>query len=286
MKLSDFMVDMDLGRVVAYHPNLKKVTRSTTATILLDQFLYWSNKTRNKDPEGWIWKTSDELQEETGLTYNEQKTAREKLIELKLIEEENKFWEHTLAFRVNLNQLNKLWDEANGGRIAVAKEHEEELKEIDKQQKEKKETSASSPRISTITGSPVGTKAGDLIDAQMAFQVPPEQIAKEKIRQKLEMNFHINTDTAKWRSFISYVYTCETKNKQPVEQFIDWALEKGFDALYWTPEKCKVLYPQAFVEKYKNKPIPENEFCEKLPEIKEEKSMPMPKHLGVKRILE
>ena len=72
MKLSQFLTDV--GRPVAYHPKLKKITGSTTATILLCQFIYWRGKESNKD--GWLYKDSDEIEEETGLTYNEQKTAR------------------------------------------------------------------------------------------------------------------------------------------------------------------------------------------------------------------
>ncbi len=62
MRVAEFVID--LGRTVAYYPSLKKITGSATSTILLCQLLYWTNKAK----DGWIWKTTSEIEEETGLT--------------------------------------------------------------------------------------------------------------------------------------------------------------------------------------------------------------------------
>lgn len=105
MKLTDFL--SDVGRPIAYYPSLRKITGSTTATILLCQFIYWRGK--ESDPNGWLYKTSDEIEEETGLSYNEQKTARSNLVSAELIEEHYARLDHQMKFRVNLDMINLLW---------------------------------------------------------------------------------------------------------------------------------------------------------------------------------
>ena len=51
-------------RPLAYHPVLAKILRSTTAGIFISQILYWTPRSRNEDR--WIYKTQDEVFEETG----------------------------------------------------------------------------------------------------------------------------------------------------------------------------------------------------------------------------
>jgi hypothetical protein len=105
MKLSDFLTDV--GRPIAYYPGLRRITGSTTATVFVCQLLYWTGK--EKDGDGWIYKVSDEIENETGLSYDEQKTAREKLLAAGLIEEKYARLEHRMYFKVNLETLNELW---------------------------------------------------------------------------------------------------------------------------------------------------------------------------------
>ena len=84
MKLSSFL--RELGKVVAYYPDLNiRLIDSVPATLLFCQFMYWLDKTNDRD--GWIYKTSDELREETGLSYYQQKSAREQLKQLGILEE-------------------------------------------------------------------------------------------------------------------------------------------------------------------------------------------------------
>lgn len=108
MRLSDFLTDV--GRPVAYYPGLRKITGSTNATIFLCQFVYWTGKESAGD--GWIYKTSEEIESETGLSYKEQTTAREKLVTAGLIEEKYARLEHQMYFRVNLDTLNDKWGNA------------------------------------------------------------------------------------------------------------------------------------------------------------------------------
>lgn len=110
MKLTEFL--SDVGRPVAYYPELKKITGSTTATILLCQFIYWRGK--EADPDGWLKKSSEEIESETGLSYNEQKTARKLLVSAGLMEEYYARLDHDMKFRLNLDEINQKWGKLKG----------------------------------------------------------------------------------------------------------------------------------------------------------------------------
>lgn len=117
MKLSEFLIGV--GRSISYYPGMRKITGSTTATILFCQLFYWTGKEAAGD--GWIYKTSDELTEETGLSYDEQVTARKGLIERGLIEENYARLEHKMYFRVCVDKLNAVWEIPETGNAKMGK---------------------------------------------------------------------------------------------------------------------------------------------------------------------
>jgi uncharacterized phage protein (TIGR02220 family) len=101
-----------LGRPVVYHPRLARLLCSMKAAILLEQLMYWTP--RAKDADGWISKRPDELEEETSLTYEEQRAARKILRNWQVLEERHARLEHRLYFRVNRKVLDNLWGKAEG----------------------------------------------------------------------------------------------------------------------------------------------------------------------------
>lgn len=107
MRLSEFL--NDVGRVVSYYPGIRKITGSTTASILLCNLFYWSDKGHNED--GWIYKTMDELAEETGMSRDEIMTARKKLVERGLLEERNDRINHRMYYRVLVDEMNRMWED-------------------------------------------------------------------------------------------------------------------------------------------------------------------------------
>jgi hypothetical protein len=111
MKLTDFIDDV--GRPVAYYPAMRHITGSCTATILLCQFVFWRGK--EADPEGWLFKTGPEIEEETGLTRPEQETARQKLRERKILKEKKEGIPCKLHYMLDLDRINQLWEEHSIG---------------------------------------------------------------------------------------------------------------------------------------------------------------------------
>ena len=97
------MIETLLDRPIAYHRVFVDVTGSVTAAVMLSQAVYWSKRT--KDGDGWFWKTQAEWTEETGLSRSEQETARKRLVECGVWEEERRGIPARLFFRVLTDKL-------------------------------------------------------------------------------------------------------------------------------------------------------------------------------------
>ena len=90
-------------RPIAYHPLLARITGSVNAGVLLSQFLYWTPRTT--DPDGWFWKTGDEITDETALTRKEQESARKLLKRSGLVTEVRRGVPARLFYRVDMTRL-------------------------------------------------------------------------------------------------------------------------------------------------------------------------------------
>ena len=93
------------GHPIAYFPSLAPHVGGTKAAVLLNQLSYWTPRT--KDADGWIYKTQEDLCLETGLSLKEQRTARESLKRLNLIEEKYERLNHRLWLRLNITSYNE-----------------------------------------------------------------------------------------------------------------------------------------------------------------------------------
>lgn len=87
-----------VGRPVAFYPSLSKHVGGTKACLFLCQLMYWSDKTSS---DLGVYKSSNEWEEETGLSYKEQATARKELVKRGLIVETHKRLEHRIYFKFN-----------------------------------------------------------------------------------------------------------------------------------------------------------------------------------------
>lgn len=107
MKLSDFL--FNIGRPVAFYPGLVKALGSMKQAVFICQMAYWKDK--GSDPDGWIYKTAEDIETETSLTYKEQTNVRAALVEKKALQERYARTEHQMYFRVDWDVVNALWDE-------------------------------------------------------------------------------------------------------------------------------------------------------------------------------
>ncbi len=100
------------GDYVPYYPRLAKLVGSVKAAVLLSRLVAWTGHfQRGGDPrhrDGWLWKTSEALRQETGLSRHEQDGARARLKALGLLEEQLRGLPAQLHYRVNLDRLGTL----------------------------------------------------------------------------------------------------------------------------------------------------------------------------------
>jgi len=102
-KLQSAIENILTDRPIAYHPILAKAVGSVNAGIFLSQLLYWTP--RAHDQSGWIYKTQDEIYEETALGRREQETARRILRDKLVLQEKKAGVPSRLFFRVDMNYL-------------------------------------------------------------------------------------------------------------------------------------------------------------------------------------
>lgn len=97
-----------VGRPVAYYPQIARFLGSVNASILFSQLHYWHD--RGKSGELGIYKSVDELTEETGLSYREQATARAVLKAAGFLVETNRRLEHRIYFRLVPEAIDAAFD--------------------------------------------------------------------------------------------------------------------------------------------------------------------------------
>ena len=99
-----------LGSPIAYYTIFAKELGGVEAGVFTSQFFYWYG--RGQDPTGWIYKTQADIEAETGLSRRNQETARKRLRELKVLEEKRMGVPSRLFYRLNLDRLFGMMNEA------------------------------------------------------------------------------------------------------------------------------------------------------------------------------
>jgi hypothetical protein len=96
-----------LTRPIAYHPIFAKLCGDHTAGLMLSQVFYWTKILDTTEPnrDGWFYKTREEWHTELMLSRKEQETARRKLRNLGLIEENKAGIPAKLFYRLNKTKL-------------------------------------------------------------------------------------------------------------------------------------------------------------------------------------
>jgi hypothetical protein len=106
LKLSNFL--SDVGRQIAFYPSLVKALGNRNDSIFICQMAYWKDK--GNEPDGWIYKTAEEVESETSLTYKEQIRVRKRLKLARILQEKYYKSIHRMYFKVDWDVLNGIWD--------------------------------------------------------------------------------------------------------------------------------------------------------------------------------
>ncbi|HEJ0379096.1 TPA: replication protein [Proteus mirabilis] len=128
MRASDLL--LDFGRPVAYFPGLVKRLGSVNAVIFFSQIFYWQDKA---DSKLGVYKTSEEIESETGLSYREQLTARKHLVSRGILVETNKRLEHKIYYLIDCEKLDYVMSQpienAPNAQSATGKSHNSDFAE-------------------------------------------------------------------------------------------------------------------------------------------------------------
>lgn len=98
----------NLGRAVAFHPALVKPLGSINSVLFFEQIMYWQPKADH--PDG-VYKTCEDIEAETGLSYREQVTARKHLVSIGVLVETHRRLEHRMYFKIDLAAFDRIWSE-------------------------------------------------------------------------------------------------------------------------------------------------------------------------------
>jgi hypothetical protein len=92
-----------LGDRLYFHPIHAYITGDTRAALLLERIVYWARRMEKKYPKsgGWFYKSELEWFLETGLSKEEQRTARRTLVALGLITIQKRGWPATNHYLLN-----------------------------------------------------------------------------------------------------------------------------------------------------------------------------------------
>lgn len=112
-------------RPIVFYPSLAKKLGDIKAALFLAQLAYWTPKA--KDPDGWVYKTQAEWEEETALTRREQEHAREVLKDQGILLEKRIGMPAQLYYQIDWDALTSLHESASkigGKRTSINKEPE------------------------------------------------------------------------------------------------------------------------------------------------------------------
>ncbi|EPV8469948.1 hypothetical protein ACWAS0_004905 [Klebsiella pneumoniae] len=91
-----------LDRPIAFQRSFIRLNIGVTAALFLSQMTYWTNRS---DDDGWVYKTQEEWEEETGLSRYEQEGARKKLRSIGVLLEKKKGVPSRLFYKIDNDVL-------------------------------------------------------------------------------------------------------------------------------------------------------------------------------------
>ncbi|MBW2650939.1 MAG: hypothetical protein JRC66_08050, partial [Deltaproteobacteria bacterium] len=109
MRLNETL--QQLGRPVAYYPQIAHFLGDVKTAIFFCQFAYWTGK--EKDEDVGIYKTRESLYQETGLSRLEQETARRNLKRKGYLTESYMGLPRKLYFLFDWDKISEDWEEFN-----------------------------------------------------------------------------------------------------------------------------------------------------------------------------
>lgn len=227
-----------IGRPVAFFPALAKYVGGVNAAILLGQLMYWDERTQENGLG--VYKTTQEWEDETGLSYREQRTARAKLKERGLLIETYQRLNHRMFYKLDRAAFNTLIEqmmadknsddgENNGSENAQnkSKNHAEKdsnaaQKSSEKEQKTSKNLPENEGEIREVTKAQMATCAKRIsrTDKSASRELTNAQLGSEQKR-----NSGANKRVSRYID-IDYKHRLHTENTSSSNEILDCPVEE------------------------------------------------------------
>ncbi|OCG39412.1 hypothetical protein A9G28_09400 [Gilliamella sp. Fer1-1] len=206
-----------IGRPNAYYPRLAKPLGGVGPAVLFSQLFYWQDKATSNLG---VYKTRDELEDETGLTHNEQRTAIKKLCEKGVLIVTEKRLEHKTFYKIDNEKVNQvLSDFANAitQSSRQIKNRHPDLYNVNAETTTKS-SSLYQENTTKITAETTTENTTDIIadkpqNPKRACQLPDEFKPNEHHRD-IAINENVNLDN----EFVKFKDYCLANGKK----YIDW----------------------------------------------------------------
>lgn len=104
MSLTAFL--KDIGRPVSYYPSLARLI-GVKECVFVCQLAYWQAKYPDREE---FYKSGKELEEELGMSPDEQLTVRKSLVRKGIISERHARLEHRVYLTLNAERLDEIWE--------------------------------------------------------------------------------------------------------------------------------------------------------------------------------
>jgi hypothetical protein len=95
-----------LGKFVSFYPTLARIFGIEEA-IFLGDMIYWTPRAENSKGPGWVYKSAEEIELKTCLTYRQQTRVRENLVERGVLAEEYDREKHRMWFKIDEESLDE-----------------------------------------------------------------------------------------------------------------------------------------------------------------------------------
>ena len=202
-----------IGRPNAYYPKLAKLLGGVNPAVLFSQLFYWQDKATS---DLGVYKTRDELEEETGLSHNEQRTAIRKLQDKGVLIVTEKRLDHKTFYKIDNGKVNEIlakFAESMNQSSRSKKSNFPELDNVAFGAITKSSSLYQENTTKTTTETTINNIAVKPQKPKRACQLPDNFKPNEHHRD-IALNENINLDT----EFIKFKDYCLANGKK----YIDW----------------------------------------------------------------
>lgn len=199
------------GRPNAYYPKMAKPLGGVNAAVLFSQLFYWQDKAIS---DLGVYKTRDELEEETGLSHNEQRTAIKKLQDKGVLIITEKRLDHKTFYKIDNKKVNEIL--ANFAKSINHLPRNEESNHPEVDIVDSGETTKSSSLFQEITTKTITENTTNIIADKPQPQKRdfPNDFKPNDHHRNIALNENVNLDT----EFIKFKDYCLANGKK----YIDW----------------------------------------------------------------